>query len=98
MEIPSETRSIYKLDSNALEVSCPDAPRTHGRGSALDKIFKNMPVVDRAVILDKINKMGLTPDKRHDYQKTKPGNVGQIIYPNQITGPEKDKMMAHFLA
>ena len=61
MDIPSETRSIYKLDTNVT--AAPDAPRIHG-GTALDKIFKNMPVVDRATILDKIHKMGLNQDKK----------------------------------
>ena len=60
MDIPSETRSIYKLDSNAQQ----NAPNAYGRSSALDKIFKNMPVDDKASLLDKINKMGLSPDKR----------------------------------
>ena len=51
------------LNKGLSGVISPDL-RTYGKGNNLDKIFKNMHVVDKATILEKIHKMGLSNDIR----------------------------------
>ena len=95
-EIQSETRSVYKLDpssdgvgSAAVDLQMQAASRLRQGPNNLDSIFKNMDVVDRAQILDKIHKMRMRVE---DKKTSEPGKI------NGGGQQDKDKIMEQYYA
>ena len=98
MDIQSETRSVYKLDPTSSDVggNYDLGARSRQGPNNLESIFKNMDVVDRAQILDKIHKMRMNVADRNSHHAAEPVKP---FNKNTTSGNvEKDKIMEQYYA